>query len=282
MQASILPGRGSLIPRWQRKPPNMKCSYWTLLLFISCAGCSLSKVSPSQLTKAETTFVNITNQLGPEGATIIDQALHPITPQSVNAEGYVPMLAWKKRADAFNPKYYAPVGEMDTFSSSYLTWVMQKSEFETKAQALRLKRLKGERLALRMEQLLGLAPAVVTDTARVFIEIWVKQQDLFRPCRDPEISDMSCNLYPIAGAFSPASPAYDTVYQYLVANNIRKDPPQGQARYWAPWTRMGYTYDWNKRSKHHQGLSEYIIRQGAIVKIQAKTSTADWVAKHTR
>ncbi len=260
----------------------MKFFYWIIPVFICCAGCSLSKVSPTQLTKAAATFVSVTNQMGPEGATKIDRVLSPITPQSANAEGYVPMLAWKKRADAFNPKFYAPVGEMDTFSSSYLTWVTQQSEFESKAQELKLKRLKGERLALRIEQLLGLTPAVVTDTARVFIEIWVKAADLFRPCRDPEISDVSCTLYPTAGAFSPASPAYDTVYQNLVTNNIRKNPPPGEANYWAPWTRMGYTYDWNKRNKQHQGLSEYIIRQGAIVKIQAKSSTEDWVLKHTR
>lgn len=260
----------------------MRWLYWMLLLVICCIGCFSSTVSPGQLAKAEATFVEVTNQMGPEGATTIDRTLSPIDPQATNAEGYVPMVAWKKRADAFNPKYYAAVGEMDTFSSSYLTWVTQQREFAAKAQTLKLRRLKGERLALRIEQLLGLTPAVTADTARVFIEIWVKQEDLFRPCRDPEISDVACNLYPIAGAYSPSSPAYDSVYQYLVSNNLRKDPPQGQAKYWAPWTRMGYTYDWNRRNKDHHGLSEYIIRQGAIVKIQAKTGTADWVAKQTK
>lgn len=247
---------------------------WAVLLFTAC---STSRVTKQQLAKAKARFTLVTNQMGPNGAGTVDQSLSAINPKEQNSEGYIPVLAWKKRADAFNPKYYAPVGSLDTFSSSYLTWVTKKSEMSARAKEHRLHRLQDERLALRMEQLLGLAPEPETDTSRVFIEIWVKEKDLFRPCRDPEVSDQSCSLYFPQGAYATMSSAYDTVYQGLIENNIRKNPPAGQSGYWAPWTRMGYTYDWHPRNRTHIGMSEYIIRQGAIVKIEAKTSTAEWM-----
>jgi|GEM_PF-1311799 len=255
----------------------MKKITYTLCSLLLLTACSTSRVTKQQLAKAQARFTFVTNQMGPNGAGVSDHSLSAISPNEQNAEGYVPMLAWKKRKDAFNPKFYAPVGALDTFSSSYLTWVTKKSEMSARAKAHRLHRFRAERLALRMEQLLGLAPEPETDTSRVFIEIWVKEKDLFRPCRDPEISDQSCSLYFPRGAYVAMNRAYDTVYQSLIENNIRKNPPAGQSGYWTPWTRMGYTYDWHPRNRSHIGMSEYIIRQGAIVKIKAKTSTSEWI-----
>lgn len=247
---------------------------FSLILLFLCA-CSTSRVSYQQLEKAKLRFLLATNRIGPQGAAIVDHQLSAIGSKDQNEQGYVPMLAWKNKADA--DQFYAAVGSLDTFSSSYLTWVTKKSEMRQKVKALKLQRFSRARLALRMEQLLGLAPQPQSDTNRVFIEIWVKEADLFRPCRDPEISDLFCSLSTPAGAYTRTSPAYDSIYQELIQNNLRNEPPADAPSYWAPWTRMGYTYDWHPRNKTHLGMSEYIIRRGAVVMIKAKTRTEEWL-----
>ena len=258
----------------------MKRLFYTCLVLLLLSACATSRVSDRQLEKAKIRFLLVTNQMGPQGALVADQALSAITTQDQNPEGYVPMLAWKNSRDA--DQFYASVGALDTFSSSYLTWVTKKSEMMQRGKALNLARYSGERLALRMEQLLGLAPQPEKDSSRVFIEIWVKESDLFRPCRDPEISDPSCSLHFPLGAYAGTSPAYDTVYQELIKNNERKEPSSDEPSYWAPWTRMGYTYDWHPRNRSHVGMSEYIIRQGSIVWIKGKTPTESWFATYAR
>ncbi|MBX2876905.1 MAG: hypothetical protein KTR30_32605 [Saprospiraceae bacterium] len=252
----------------------MKNILYTSLVLLLLSACSTSRVNDRQLEKAKIRFLLVTNQIGPQGVAVPDQTLSAIGPKDQNSEGYIPMLAWKSKKDADN--YYAAVGSLDTFSSNYLTWVTKKSEMIQRAKAFRLRRFAGERLALRMEQLLGLAPQPQRDTSRVFMEIWVKESDLFRPCRDPEISDLSCSLNFPTGAYASISSAYDSVYQELIKNNERSEPSADAPSYWAPWTRMGYTYDWHPSNRSHVGMSEYIIKQGAIVWIKGKTPTEDW------
>ncbi|NRB50504.1 MAG: membrane lipoprotein lipid attachment site-containing protein [Saprospiraceae bacterium] len=258
----------------------MKRIFYTFFAVLLLSACSTSRVSERQLEKAKIQFLLVTNQIGPHGALVSGQSLSAITAADQNKEGYVPMLAWKDKGDA--EKYYAAVGSLDTFTSNYLTWVTKKSEMIQRTQALKMQRFSGERLALRMEQLLGLEPRPQKDSSRVFIEIWVKESDLFRPCRDPEISDLSCSLHFPLGAYASQNTAYDTVYEELVKNNERKEPPTDAPSYWAPWTRMGYTYDWHSGNRSHVGMSEYIIRQGAIVWIKGKTTTEDWLATYAQ
>ncbi len=246
-----------------------------LLLITFAAGCSLSKVTPKQLAKAQKEFAAANFAMGPEGGTEIDAQLDPIQKADQNSDGYVAMLAWKMGSDAEN--YYNENGSWDTLDSKYLTWVTQKSQFIQVAKSLKLQRLQKERLALRMEQLLGLAPNVAKDTGRVFMEMWVKAEDLFRPCRDPEVTDRECNTSFPGGAYSSTGPAYGQVYDGLVQGNVRADAPEGEPLYRAPWTRLGYTYDYHTRNRTHFGMSEYIIKQGAIVKIVAKTPTETWL-----
>lgn len=256
----------------------MKRILYTCLSILLLSACSSSRVSERQLEKAKIRFLLVTNQVGPNGSGRVDEDLSAIGPKDENSEGYISMLAWKNGKDA--EKYYASIGSLDTLSSTHLTWVTKKSEMIQRTKALKLGRFSGERLALRIEQLLGLAPQPQKDSSRVFIEIWVKESDLFRPCRDPEISDLSCSLHFPAGAYATANAAYGTVFQELIKNNKRKEPPTDTPSYWAPWTRMGYTYDWHPRNRSHVGMSEYIIKQGAIVWIKGKTSTKEWLAKY--
>jgi hypothetical protein len=128
-------------------------------------------------------------------------------------------------------------------------------------------RLRETELTLRLEQLLGLPPK---NGKVAFVELLVDPRDLFRPCPDPEITDRRCELDFRLTGFLTASQSYVTWF------NDQKSQSYGPKGY--PWTRLGYTYDWGDSSRHI-GLSEFIIRPGATVKVSSVTETADYCTR---
>ena len=114
---------------------------------------------------------------------------------------------------------------------------------------------------LRLEQLLGLSPGRKKTT---FLSIWVRPQDVFRPAGDPEIDDVS------AGPELAAT--VDSTYRaWFNASIIYSYYPKS-----APWTRLGYTYDWNLQYGE-QGLSEFIVRKGSPVIVESVLSTSKYL-----
>ena len=136
----------------------------------------------------------------------------------------------------------------------WITLVPQLAEFCSK--------LEGDvDLNLRLEQRLGLPPY---NQRTKFVEMWVEPNDLFRPCPDPEIDDSHCALN-----FPPGT----GVEHIKWIDNRRKTSYSGDTPY--PWTRLGYTYDW-ARSPEEMGLSEYVIRKGATVRVKSVDSTGNY------
>jgi len=108
-----------------------------------------------------------------------------------------------------------------------------------------------EAWVLRMEQELGLPPG---NNKTRFVEMFVDAKDVFRPCADPEIWDTECGF----------SFPNNVSEEYADWFNSLRNQSYGENGY--PWTRLGYTYDWG--SPGHMGLSEYVIRPGAQVRIE--------------
>lgn len=123
-------------------------------------------------------------------------------------------------------------------------------------------------LDLRLKQLLGLPPG---DTKTKVIEMWVRPEDLFRPCADPGVLDYECQGSFTSSAYLTLSQDYVTWFDNQVS--ISYDPTSGY-----PWTRLGYTYDWNQETPKF-GLSEYIVRENSIVWIHSTTETAAYCNK---
>ena len=114
---------------------------------------------------------------------------------------------------------------------------------------------------LRAAQLLGL-PANTTNT--VFVELWVKPETLFRPTPDNEVADSTATLY------FPSGTA-DDYMDWFNSNIISSYYPM---KY--PWTRLGYTYDW-ENTVTHVGLSEFVIKQNSTVTVKSVTPTAEYL-----
>lgn len=188
------------------------------------------------------------------------------------SQDWVSVACWKG--------YLSPYGQKgDTItldSQEYVTWIFQTSQFQTVGKALELHEMDNVDLSIRLDQLLGLAPNP-SDTSRQFVQMWVKPADLFRPCPDPEIGDTSCELY------LPSTDSKRMVgtmsYREWFVNNIYEAYYEASNQ---PWTRLGYTWDWNKNNREHIGLSEYIIEPGAVVIIQDIAPTVDWVRKNIK
>lgn len=120
----------------------------------------------------------------------------------------------------------------------WLTAVPQVQEFCQNCKGTGLKIPGNIMLNLRVQQYLGLR---IEPNKTHFVEMWVKEKDLVRPCIDREINDSVCQVLP--KTIPPEN---------VELINIQK----GTNGY--PWTGLGYTYDWGNPQKPHLGASEFV------------------------
>ena len=117
---------------------------------------------------------------------------------------------------------------------------------------------------LRLEQLIGLPPECGYTHFSAF---WASPEDVIRPAYVTDIAaDDMQTVFP---------DNISSEYTDWFANNIMESYFVGEY----PWTRLGYTYDW-ERDENEYGLSEFIIRQGADVEVEfTKTNDefVDWL-----
>ncbi len=87
----------------------------------------------------------------------------------------------------------------------------------------------------------------------LFVEFFVNPEDLFRPSRDPEITDYEASLvFPQSTYYVTVNEEYKTWFENYIQEIYIGDVP-------FPFTQLGYTYDWgNPRNKI--GRSEFLVR----------------------
>lgn len=183
-----------------------------------------------------------------------------------------PLLVWREPAARTQLKvaslmsqptydrYYA--GRSSGTTTGLHSWVTAVPQVRAFCRATGLS---GEALRTRLRQYLGLAPGRRYD---LFVEFWVDRSDLFRPCPDPEIDDTACRVaFPVSGGM-PEAPAVKGVDDYLAWFTRTYAASYGDGG--VPWTRLGYTYDWNPATPK-VGASEYLITVGAAWEIAGVT-----------
>jgi hypothetical protein len=179
--------------------------------------------------------------------------------KNIDGEDYLLVSTWTN--DTIYYKNDTATGRYNT--GEYPIWVTLAPELQNRCQRPNFGRREG--LDLRIKQLLGLPP---DSPKRFFVEFWVHPNDLFRPCPDPEINDLSCGL---------SFPEAVTQEHQQWVNELRLASyfnPSWNKNY--PWTALGYTYDWNKRNKTNIGLSEYVIKSDRNIIVHAVTTTAEY------
>ena len=126
-----------------------------------------------------------------------------------------------------------------------------------------------DRQVLSMQQLLGLPP-VPTDPAKTFVlELAVDDpQELFRACTNPD---------PAA-----SGPCTETFPDGVSADHVEWMADQMLSSWQIPdgypWTRLGYTYNWNPDAPSIVGPSEFLIRPDSVVTVTAVVPTDQYCA----
>lgn len=122
--------------------------------------------------------------------------------------------------------------------------------------------LSEDELNLRLEQLLGLP---YNNGNLYFAELWVKPEDLLRPSYDNEIDDSAVEL-----SF-PENSDEDYIiwfYENMISSYY--------SDFQYPWTRLGYTYDWNN-PETEVGLSEFLIKENSKVIVHSSKPTGEYI-----
>ncbi|MEJ0048097.1 MAG: hypothetical protein WDN04_19730 [Rhodospirillales bacterium] len=111
---------------------------------------------------------------------------------------------------------------------------------------------------LALQQALGLPPERRNDMHVLVFD--ARPADMFRPCASsPDITTGQCSV-DLAAAKPATSEAEHFVLQHMMASYRSGFPGPGY-----PFTAMGWTYDWDPNSPTHQGVSEYVVRPGAMI-----------------
>lgn len=115
---------------------------------------------------------------------------------------------------------------------------------------------------MRLVQLLGLPPTCNYDCLLIF---YADAKSIIRPTPDNETTDHEAELrFPDA-----ATAEYREWFEKNVQSSYHSNFPY-------PWTRLGYTYDWNCDTPSHIGPGEFIVKKGATVKIARKVDCWTW------
>ncbi|TAE60878.1 MAG: hypothetical protein EAZ76_05440 [Nostocales cyanobacterium] len=155
------------------------------------------------------------------------------------------MSTWKY---VKNPVEDWPTGAKKPITNqTWLTAVPQVKEFCQQYQPENIDIPDNIEVSLRLQQYLGLVLNKYS-TKTHFVEMWVKAEDLIRPCIDQEVNDASCNLLPVP--VPDSSPVIKAIYTNSYFNEKKE---------YYPWSGLGYTYDWGNSQKPHVGASEFII-----------------------
>jgi hypothetical protein len=214
------------------------------LTFVSVA-CSITLCASALYASAENAALQQQYE-----QSIADAAV--IQPEEVKAVAALTQASGQFVTWTSYPDSYKPGSDLTLAWGE--TWVTQSGAVQNECKAF-----PKEELNLRIQQLLGWPPQVVTQ--RYFIVLDVKTSDMFRPCANPSLIATECT----ANFADDASEPHQAWYagQSAVAYQF----PNGY-----PWTRLGYTYDWNPNTDE-EGVFEFVIKKGVTVSVVSSTPT---------
>ncbi len=135
----------------------------------------------------------------------------------------------------------------------------------------------------RLNQLLGLKPATEADIAkRRFVRIRIDGPQktgptaagVFRPCADPDPTTLSC------GNVVKGSPEYVAWFANWMVGAHQVSPDMAKSGY--PWTRLGYTYNWDPAAPDIRGAQEYVVAKDTEVTVVGVVDPAEYCGANAR
>ena len=172
-----------------------------------------------------------------------------------DSEGRVLLCTWHNYPDSY------PEGESVTIKWGTV-WTFTDKEIASYGDELK----KSDDPETRLKQLIAFAPDSEHSTVTGF---WVKPENVKRPAyqSDPTVSTMT-NTF---------GENVDEEFKEWFDGNILWSYYYGNY----PWTRLGYTYDWADNGSEY-GLTEFIVKSGADVKVEFTETTAEFLERITK
>ncbi|MFM2043784.1 MAG: hypothetical protein RLY86_2360 [Pseudomonadota bacterium] len=286
-----MPALSPTLP-FQTVPPRTLPSLVAALLALVLAGCAAAPRDGTVATTAAPVAPTAQTAPAPDPAALYQAALRDsAVPEPADVYGGLlalvrstPGLEWEgpgpdarvpdarvkvaslMSEQAFQKYYAAPPDDRVNGDAWGIIWVTPVPQLRTLCQAV-----PGDTTTKveRLKQWLGLQPT--GSYARV-VEMWVRPDQLARPCPDPEVTDGACTL-----DTAKAGPGVDAGYVAWFAANY-----QPSYRYNGfPWTRLGYTYDWappgdTVNPLRPVGGSEYIFAPKAAYTISGRYTVQEY------
>ena len=246
------------------RPASIYTAALIFFLLQACAPRQLEKSYPEPRTDRQYTKA-VSKAADPQPEKVY-RSLLPIAATNatlprkvIDGQEYVLVSSWKEdttyyRNDSVTGFYH---------TGDYPIWVTAAPQLQELCSAKQFGRREG--VDLRLKQLFGMPPTV---SKRYFVEFWVKPEDLYRPCPDPEVDDAECGL-----AFTERStPEHQ---EWIAAQRLAS---YSNANHYDnyPWTQLGYTYDWSPRNRSRIGLSEFVIGRNKSVVVNRIYTTAEY------
>lgn len=218
---------------------------------LGAAACAPSSAAPSAPRPADTLWARYRHAIH-DASVYRPEHVRTLRPARAGADGWV-------RVATLAATGYA-LGDQTMTED---VWVTLVPEVRDSCRTFR-----DEDLLLRLRQQIGLPPDFAIDS---MTEMAVRPRDLFRPAADPSIhTTRPCpdSVAPAdcGGAFPPGATAAHEAWIARTTLLLWRDPGG------FPWTRLGYTYNWHPGSPRY-GASEYIVPQGAAVRVLSVTAT---------
>jgi hypothetical protein len=131
-------------------------------------------------------------------------------------------------------------------------------------------------LPLRMQQLLGLPPQLEppADSWKFLVVRVVRPDQLFRPCADPSPSTPGPCPANFPDGVTVERRAWLAGQAFFAWQQYDGTPSKGGY----PWTRLGYTYNWNPEAESIVGASEFVIPGGTPVEVCGVVPAAELCA----
>lgn len=183
----------------------------------------------------------------------------------IDGSRYVLMVAWKSQS--FNNYVSKDDNGSTVFKSSkplftYPLFITTRVDLENWYAKNNISSLNESQCRSRLMELLGLPP---NSTNNMFVEFWINEHDLFRPCIDSSLNASMMLL------------KLSSDYVNLFSNYSKSSYSNSNLLQQYPFTGLGYTWDSNPGNKDHFGVSEFVLKESRTVFIRRIIPTMDYL-----
>jgi hypothetical protein len=244
---------------------NSRLPIWLLVLVtLTISACSKDDdVSTPQLTMDQLYASAIKDAMVADSSEIVD-TLQPIVStnnilqwKTINGQDYVLMATFMRFPSSY------PEGDSitNTWGESWL--------FIPEQMKRRVSFNASSDTTMRICQLLGLPPVNSRSNTHI-AEVWVKASRLYRPAGNPDITTTTTGAALLNTVPADFSTWFNNYIIYAYYHTL-----QSATDFHYPWTRLGYTYDWDPNAKK-VGLSEYVLQSTSGCWVEKVRTVSDY------